>query len=73
VSQKGDVRRLAAILVVDAADYSALMRVDETATHRQIKADVAAIFTPILLNTAISSSREISLPTSMPPTPTAAW
>jgi adenylate cyclase len=46
VSQKGDVRRLAAILVVDAADYSALMRVDETATHRQIKADVAAIFVP---------------------------
>jgi adenylate cyclase len=46
VSQKGDVRRLAAILVVDAADYSTLMRVDETATHRQIKADVATIFAP---------------------------
>lgn len=46
MSQKGDVRRLAAILVVDAADYSTLMRVDETATHRQIKADVATIFVP---------------------------
>lgn len=46
MSEQGDVRRLAAILVVDAADYSALMRVDETATHRQIKADIAAIFVP---------------------------
>ena len=48
MSQKGDIRRLAAILVVDAADYSALMRVDETATHRQIKADVTTIFVPLI-------------------------
>jgi adenylate cyclase len=47
VSEKGDLRRLAAILVVDAAGYSTMMRIDETATHRQIKSDVAAIFSPL--------------------------
>lgn len=46
MSEKGDVRRLAAILVIDAADYSRLMRVDETATHRQVKSDVGALFIP---------------------------
>lgn len=46
MSEKADVRRLAAILVVDAAGYSALMRVDETATHRQVKSDIDTIFTP---------------------------
>jgi adenylate cyclase len=47
VSEKGDVRRLAAILVVDAAGYSEMMRIDETSTHRQIKSDIGAIFTPL--------------------------
>jgi TolB-like protein/Tfp pilus assembly protein PilF len=47
VSEKGDVRRLAAILVVDAAGYSEMMRIDETSTHRQIKSDIGSIFAPV--------------------------
>jgi TolB-like protein/class 3 adenylate cyclase/Tfp pilus assembly protein PilF len=47
VSEKGDVRRLAAILVVDAAGYSEMMRIDETSTHRQIKSDIGTIFAPM--------------------------
>jgi TolB-like protein/class 3 adenylate cyclase len=47
VSEKGDVRRLAAILVVDAAGYSEMMRIDETSTHRQIKSDIGTIFAPL--------------------------
>jgi adenylate cyclase len=47
VSEKGDVRRLAAILVVDAAGYSEMMRIDETSTHRQIKSDIGTIFAPV--------------------------
>lgn len=44
--ETADIRRLAAILVLDAAGYTALMRVDETATHRQVKSDIEAIFAP---------------------------
>lgn len=46
MSEKGDVRRLAAILVVDAAGYSEMMRIDETSTHRQIKSDIGTILAP---------------------------
>ena len=43
---RGDVRRLSAILVADLVGYTEHMRADETATHRQVKADLNALFLP---------------------------
>lgn len=43
---EGVVRRLAAILVADAAGYSRLMGQDELATHRQFRADLAELLGP---------------------------
>jgi adenylate cyclase len=41
-------RRLAAILVADVVSYSELMRKDEAATHRQVRADLKEVLLPTI-------------------------
>jgi adenylate cyclase len=48
LSDNGQVRRLAAVLVADAVGYSGLMRVAEDATHELYKADIVMLFVPAI-------------------------
>lgn len=48
MTDRGVVRRLAAIMVADAVGYSRWMEVDELATHRQFKLDLSAMFLPMI-------------------------
>ena len=46
LSEKQQVRRLAAVLVADAVGYSGRMRVAESATYHQYKDDLETVFVP---------------------------
>jgi TolB-like protein/class 3 adenylate cyclase/Tfp pilus assembly protein PilF len=48
VTDRGVVRRLAAIMVADAVGYSRWMEADELATHRQFKLDLSQMFLPMV-------------------------
>lgn len=48
MSDNGQVRRLAAVLVADAVGYSGLMRAAEDATHRLYKTDINMLFVPAI-------------------------
>jgi TolB-like protein/class 3 adenylate cyclase len=48
MSKSSVARRLSAILVADAVDYTAHMQRDENSTYRRVRSDLDNIFTPLI-------------------------